>query len=219
MDCDVYLKRIGFDGFPRQDLATLRLLQRGHLEHIAFENFDVQFGCRVTLDPRDAYAKLVTRGRGGWCYEMNGLFLWALEQIGFRVTAMTGAMMRAQRGPSAIGTHLVLSVELDQPYLVDVGLADGPIEPIPLMEGSYAHERGKVRLERLSDGRWRVHKESPFFTLSFDFQQSARGLGCVERDVRVAANEHRFPICAECNMRQAHAKWCHCVAWARAQED
>lgn len=170
MDRDVYLKRIGFNGFPRQDLATLRLLQRGHLEHIAFENFDVQFGCRVSLDPRDAYAKLVTRGRGGWCYEMNGLFLWALEQIGFRVTAMTGAMMRAERGPSAIGTHLVLGVELDQPYLVDVGLADGPIEPVPLMEGSYAHERGKVRLERLSDGWWRVHKEGPFFTLSFDFQ-------------------------------------------------
>jgi N-hydroxyarylamine O-acetyltransferase len=171
MDLDAYLKRIGFDGVPRQNLATLRQLQRLHLEHIAFENFDVQFGRRVTVDARDAYAKLVTHGRGGWCYEMNGLFLWALELLGFRVMAMTGAMLRAQRGPSAIGTHLVLCVELDQPYLVDVGLGDGPIEPIPLKQGSYAHQRGKVQLERLRDGWWRVHKEGPFFTLSFDFQR------------------------------------------------
>ena len=170
MNLDDYLQRIAFDGSPQNDLATLKRLQRGHLEHIVFENFDVQFGCRVSLDPRDAYAKLVTRGRGGWCYRMNGLFLWALELIGFRVSAMTGAMLRAERGPPAIGTHLVLSVELDQPYLVDVGLADGPVEPIPLKEGSHVHQRGKMRLERLGDSWWRVHKESPFFTLTFDFQ-------------------------------------------------
>ena len=96
MDLDAYLTRIGFDGFPKPDLTTLRSLQRCHLEHIAFENFDVQFGRRVTLDLENAYAKLVTGGRGGWCYEMNGLFLWALESIGFRAMPMTGAMMRAQ---------------------------------------------------------------------------------------------------------------------------
>jgi N-hydroxyarylamine O-acetyltransferase len=170
MDLDAYLKRIGFNGAPQQDLATLQLLQRCHLEHIAFENFDVQFGHRVTLDPKDAYAKLVTGRRGGWCYEMNGLFLWALDSIGFRVMPMTGAVKRAERGPSTIGNHLVLTVELEQPYLVDVGQADGPTEPIPLKEGSYDYRLGRLRLERLSDGWWRVHKEAPFFSLSFDFQ-------------------------------------------------
>jgi len=170
MNLEVYLKRIGFNGAPQQDLATLQSLQRCHLEHIAFENFDVLFGRRVTLDPEDAYAKMVTGGRGGWCYEMNGLFLWALESIGFRVMPMTGAMLRAQRGPSAIGSHLVLTVELEQPYLVDVGLGDGPTEPILLKEGSYGYHLGRLRLERLSDGWWRVHKEAPIFSLSYDFQ-------------------------------------------------
>jgi N-hydroxyarylamine O-acetyltransferase len=177
MDLDVYLKRIGFNGAPQQDLATLQSLQRCHLEHIAFENFDVLFGRRVTLDPEDAYTKMVTGGRGGWCYEMNGLFLWALESIGFRVMPMTGAVMRAQRGPSAIGNHLVLIVEFEQPYLVDVGQADGPTEPIPLMEGSYEHDLGKLRLEPHSDGWWRVHKEAPFFSLSFDFQHQRADWG------------------------------------------
>jgi N-hydroxyarylamine O-acetyltransferase len=170
MDLDAYLKRIGFNGAPQQDLATLQSLQRCHLQHIAFENFDVQFGRYVTLDPEDAYAKLITGGRGGWCYEMNGLFLWALESIGFRVMPMTGAIMRAQGGASKIGNHLVLSVELDQPYLVDVGLGDGPTAPIPLKEGTYEHQLGTLRLERLTDGWWRAHKETPFFPSSFDFQ-------------------------------------------------
>jgi N-hydroxyarylamine O-acetyltransferase len=170
MDLDAYLTRIGFSGSPQPDLTTLRSIQRAHLEHIAFENFDVQFSRRVTLDIEDAYAKLITDRRGGWCYEMNGLFLWALESIGFRTMPMTGAMMRAQGGPSKIGNHLVLSVELDQPYLVDVGLADGPTEPIPLKEGTYEHQLGTLRLERLSDGWWRAHKDAPFFSLSFDFQ-------------------------------------------------
>jgi N-hydroxyarylamine O-acetyltransferase len=170
MDLDAYLTRIGFCGFPQPDLTTLRSLQRCHLEHIAFENFDVQFGRNVTLKPEDAYSKLVTDRRGGWCYEMNGLFQWALESIGFCVIPMTGAMLRAQRGPSAVGTHLVLRVELDHPYFVDVGVGDGPTEPIPLKEGTCKYDLGTLRFEPLSDEWWRVHKEAPFFTLNFDFQ-------------------------------------------------
>ena len=65
MDCADYLRRIGFVGAPQLDLATLRRLQRGHLQHIPYENFDVQLGRRVTLDPQDAFAKLVSAGRGG----------------------------------------------------------------------------------------------------------------------------------------------------------
>jgi N-hydroxyarylamine O-acetyltransferase len=170
MDLSSYLRRIGFVGRPQPDLATLRLLQRGHLECIAYENLDVQFGRRLTLDPEDAYTKLVINRRGGWCYEMNGLFCWALEAIGFHVMVMTGAVMRAQRGPSAIGNHLVLCVELEEPYLADVGLGDGPLEPIPLKEGSCRQGWRDLRLERLDDGWWRFHNSDNAFAPTFDFQ-------------------------------------------------
>jgi N-hydroxyarylamine O-acetyltransferase len=170
MNLSAYLARIGFVGRPRLDLATLRRLQLGHLEHIAYENFDVQFGQRVTLDPQDAFEKLVRSGRGGWCYEMNGLFRWALESVGFHVVPMTGAVMRKQRGPSAVGNHLVLTVELDEPYLVDVGLGDGPREPIPLKEGSYRQQWRALKIERLDDGWWRFHNDKNAFATSFDFQ-------------------------------------------------
>lgn len=170
MNLDCYLARIGFSGTPAPDLAVLRRLQRGHLEHIPYENLDVQFGRRVTLDPERAFAKLVAGGRGGWCYEMNGLFRWALESIGFRVLPMTGAVMREVRGPMAIGNHLALMIELDEPYLADVGLGDGPVEPIPLKEGSYRQQWRSLRLERVDDGWWRFHNHENAFATSFDFQ-------------------------------------------------
>ncbi len=170
MDCASYLTRIGFVGRPRPNFDTLRLLQRGHLQFIPFENLDVQLGRPVTLDPEAAFSKLVTHRRGGWCYEMNGLFLRVLERIGFRVLPLTGAVMRRERGPLAIGNHLLLSVQLDQTYVVDVGLGDGPIEPIPLMEGSYRQAWRTLALERLDDGWWRLHNHDHAFAPTSDFQ-------------------------------------------------
>jgi N-hydroxyarylamine O-acetyltransferase len=170
MDLASYLDRIGFVGRPEPDLATLRRIQRGHLEHIPYENLDVQLGRPVTLEPQDAFAKLVAGRRGGWCYEMNGLFRWALEGVGFRVMAMTGAVLRAERGEAAVGNHLALTVELEQPYLVDVGLGDGPSEPIPLREGRYRQGWRDLGLERLADGWWRFHNHDMAFATSFDFR-------------------------------------------------
>jgi N-hydroxyarylamine O-acetyltransferase len=170
MDCASYLTRIGFAGRARPDFDTLRLLQRGHLQFIPFENLDVKLGRPVTLDPEAAFSKLVTRRRGGWCYEMNGLFLRVLERIGFRVLPLTGAVMRRERGAAAIGNHLLLSVQLDQTYVVDVGLGDGPIEPIPLKEGSYTQAWRRLSLERLDDGWWRFHNHDHALASTLDFQ-------------------------------------------------
>jgi arylamine N-acetyltransferase len=100
---------------------------------------------------------------------MNGLFRWALESIGFRAMPMTGAVMRRERGPTAIGNHLALSVELDEPYLADVGLGHGPLEPIPLKEGSYQQQWRSMRLEHLNDGWWRFHNYENAFAQTFDF--------------------------------------------------
>jgi N-hydroxyarylamine O-acetyltransferase len=171
MDLACYLRRIRFEGEPAPDLATLRRLQLGHVHNIPYENLDVQLGRRVTLEPAEAYAKLVAGERGGWCYEMKGLFRGALAEFGCRVMPMTGAVMRAQRGAPAIGNHLVLCVELEESYLVDVGLGDGPSEPVPLKEASYQQGWRTFRLERLADDWWRFHNSDNAFASSFDFQQ------------------------------------------------
>jgi N-hydroxyarylamine O-acetyltransferase len=170
VDLSSYLRRIGFVGDPRPDLATLCQIQRGHMTHIPYENLDVQLGRRLTVSPEEAFDKLVTRRRGGWCYEMNGLLRWALETVGFEVLPMTGAIRRDERGDSALGNHLALTVRLDRDYLVEAGLGDGPWEPVPLEEGVHREQWRDLRLERIDGGWWRFRNYENSFAASFDFQ-------------------------------------------------
>ena len=171
MDLEAYLERIGFSGEARPDLATLRALHRAHLAAIPYENLDVQFGRRVTPDPAAAFEKLVTHRRGGWCYEMNGVFGAALEAVGFKVTRLAGGVMRAVAGDSATGNHLVLLVDVaGQPWIADVGLGGGTLEPYALAAGPMAIAGYDFRLEGADDGWWRFHNHRNFGATSFDFQ-------------------------------------------------
>ncbi|MFN0155921.1 MAG: arylamine N-acetyltransferase family protein [Gaiella sp.] len=172
MDLGGYLARIGLDVDPRPDLDTLRALHRGHVEHIPYENLDVQLGVPVTRDPEAIFDKLVTRRRGDWCYEMNGLLAWALEEVGFTVTRVSAGVGRSDRGTSAVGNHLVLLVDLETRYLADVGFGEGLIEPLPLFEGTAVQRGLTFRLERLTDDWWRFHSHPLSGAADFDFCES-----------------------------------------------
>ena len=100
-----YLNRIGFTRRPTVDHATLAELCFHHVLAFPYENLDVQLGRRLSRDPRDAFEKLVLQGRGGWCYEYNGLFAWMLELAGFRVRRLAGGVMREAAGDRMIGNH------------------------------------------------------------------------------------------------------------------
>ncbi len=170
MKLSAYLERVGFEGTARPDLDTLRRLHRGHALRIPYENLDVQLGRPVSLEPRDIFAKLVERRRGGWCFEMCGLLAWALEEIGFQVTRMAGAVRRAQFGDTTVGNHLVLRVDLERPYLADVGFGDGLVEPTPLEAGPIRQGYLEFRLESCADGWWRFHNHPRGGAPSFDFR-------------------------------------------------
>lgn len=169
-DLQAYLKRIGYRGTPRADLSTLVELHRRHLLAIPYENLDVQLGRPVGLDITPIHEKLVLGRRGGWCYEMNGLFAWALEEIGFAVMRMAGGVGRAEIGDAAFGNHLALRVELEEAYLADVGFGDGIFEPIPIRGGAFTQRGFPFRLETLGDGSWRVHNPPHSGAPSFDFR-------------------------------------------------
>ena len=102
----------------------LTRLHRAHLLSITWEAIDCFMGWPTSVDPAAAHAKIVQGGRGGWCYEMNGLFGAALAALGFRVTRLAGCVDLPQLGGAAIGNHLTLRVDLDRPYLAEVGVAD-----------------------------------------------------------------------------------------------
>ncbi len=166
-----YLQRIGFADKPRADLATLRTLHRLHVLSIPYENLDVMLGRGASRDPEVIYDKLVSGGRGGWCYEMNGLFAWALEAIGFRITRLAAGVDREQRGDGHIGNHLALCVHLDEgDYLADVGFGDGALLPVPLRPHAFQHGPLRFRLERLTGAWWRFHNHPRGAVRSFDFE-------------------------------------------------
>ena len=152
-DIDAYLDRIGLAGRPATDLEGFTALHRAHLLAIPFENLDIQLGWPVSLVPGLIFDKLVMSRRGGWCYEMNGLFGWALGELGFRVNRATGSVAREVRGPAFDGNHLVLRVALEEgAYLADVGFGDGPREPVALREGEIRSGGFTYALSRSTHG-------------------------------------------------------------------
>ncbi|WP_133162324.1 arylamine N-acetyltransferase family protein [Hyphococcus luteus] len=174
MDISAYFDRIGYRGAPRVDLATLKAVHRAHVLAIPFENLDVQFGVPVSRSAGAVFDKLVTRRRGGWCYEMNGLLGWALEEIGFKVARLAAAVDRENRGDSAVGNHLALMVTLDEPWLADAGFGKGLIEPVPLKQGPFDNGFLPCRLDRIEGGWWRYRSDPQSEASSFDLHPDMR---------------------------------------------
>lgn len=171
MNLDHYLERIHYTGTPGVNWETLSELHHQHLLHIPYENIDVKLGRKLDFDRERIFDKLVTRKRGGWCYEMNGLLQWALQEIGFPVRRMSGAVMRETRGDIAAGNHLVLEVMLDgQPYLADVGLGDGARYPVPIARGEHNQGGLDFKLRAQADGYWRFVNHGFSNVRSFDFR-------------------------------------------------
>jgi arylamine N-acetyltransferase len=166
----LYLERIGHGWNVRPDLETLRSLHRAHVTAIPFEGVDAQLGVVPSLDPDPIFEKLVERPRGGWCYEMNGLFGAALWAIGFSVTRLSCSVMRqAEGGVARSGTHLALLIDCDGEWLCDVGFGGSLLEPLPLAEGARLDAPYTVSLERTEDGYWRFTQrfDAPF---GYDFR-------------------------------------------------
>lgn len=178
-----YLRRIGYSGPLDPSLKTLRALHRAHLLAISYENLDVQLGVPLSLDPAAMFEKIVERKRGGWCYEMNGLFAWALRELRFDISLLGAAVGREQRGDAAAMNHLAILVHLDKPYLADVGFGNGFIAPLPLAEGSHSDGRFDFRLQQI-DGDWWRFTNRPGSGDTFDFQLTPYELNAFEEKNR-----------------------------------
>jgi N-hydroxyarylamine O-acetyltransferase len=170
MHVDDYLERIGMDRPLEPNLESLRALHRAHLLSISYENLDVQLGRPVTIEIPAIYEKIIENGRGGWCYEMNGIFGWALKELGFNVTRATGSVMRVFGGDASNGNHLVLRVDLDEGlYLADVGFGDGPIDPIRIVPGAFRAHGFDFGLTSIDENWWRMRNHPAGGAPSFDF--------------------------------------------------
>ncbi len=131
MNIDNYLKRINFLNTPKADLATLKELQHAHYCAVPYENFDILLNKPLSLSVEDVYEKVVNNNRGGYCFELNGLFLWLLREIGFNVEEKLARFLLGEEG-IPMGRHRVLIVKLPEgDFLTDVGIGcPTPTQPI-----------------------------------------------------------------------------------------
>lgn len=146
-----YLRRIGYGGPREPSIETLRALHVAHLLAVPFENLDIHLGRPIVLDEAALYRKVVEFRRGGFCYELNGLFAALLRALGFRVTLLSASVARESGGFGPEFDHLTLRVDLEQAWLADVGFGDSFREPLRLDAG--AVQNGfRIR----SDGEYRT---------------------------------------------------------------
>src|SRR5262249_41849844 len=84
----------------------------------------VLLGRPIDLDLDAVQRKLVDDRRGGYCFEHNSLMLAVLTELGFAARPMSARVrMSRPRDFTPARAHLFLRVELDGPWLVDVGIA------------------------------------------------------------------------------------------------
>lgn len=115
-----YFDRICYAGAPKPDLTCVTEIMRCHLRTVPFENLDVQAGKGVSLVPEDIVEKIVDRRRGGYCYEVNGIFAMLLTALGvsWRFVGCRPMTYPARRPR----THMAILATFDgEEWLCDVG--------------------------------------------------------------------------------------------------
>jgi N-hydroxyarylamine O-acetyltransferase len=159
MDVDAYLRRIEYDGPRQPSAATLRNLHRQHLFNVPFENLDIPLGTPIDLDPGLLYEKIVQRRRGGFCYELNGLFAELLMAMGFEVRMLSARVRREEGGFGPEFDHMLLKVKLEEPWLVDVGFGDSFVDPIVFHAGGADHVNGHRYVVLPLSDEWQLLRE------------------------------------------------------------
>jgi len=156
MDIQAYLARIQYFKPLKPDVQTLQGLHLAHMQSVPFENLDIGLKRPILLTEKALWEKIITQKRGGFCYELNGLFAWLLKQIGFEVTYLNARVYDRQGNLGIDFDHLALLVKPPNDsarWLADVGFGDSFNEPLNFDEGSeQAQGLRAYQLERTTDG-------------------------------------------------------------------
>jgi N-hydroxyarylamine O-acetyltransferase len=156
MDIPLYLERIQYSRPIKRDAQTLQGLQLAHMLNVPFENLDIGLKRPIQLSEQALWNKIVLQKRGGFCYELNGLFAALLREIGFDVTYLNARVYNREGKLGIDFDHLALLVRSPHEpgrWLVDVGFGDSFNEPLNFEErGEQAQGLRSYRLEQISDG-------------------------------------------------------------------
>jgi len=178
-----YLARLGIDDPGAPSVAGLRALHRAQVERIPYEAIDIYLGNPPGIDPTESITR-IERGRGGYCYQLNGAFATLLTSLGYAVTWHIGGVHGDEQPVGATANHLALTVsglpDEDSPdgiWFVDAGLGDALHDPLPLRTGVFRQGPFTFGLETSAviEGGWHfTHTEGASFR-GMDFGPVALG--------------------------------------------
>jgi N-hydroxyarylamine O-acetyltransferase len=106
-------------------------------------------GRLIILSEKAFYDKIIKHRRGGFCYELNGLFARLLDELGYKVSMLSAQVARKGGEFSPDFDHMTLLVQLKHPWVADVGFGDSFTEPKRLdISGPQADHGNDYRFTR-----------------------------------------------------------------------
>ena len=113
LDLHTYLGRLGYSSAPPPTLDTLRELQARHTAEFPFETLASMLRVPVEVEPAAIQDKLLRQGRGGYCFELNRLYLLLLQALRFDARGLTGRVVMGGPGDALPArTHMLVLVTL-----------------------------------------------------------------------------------------------------------
>ena len=160
MDKAQYLNRIKYKGELKPNLKVLTALQKEHLFNVPFENLDIHSHIPIALKINSIYKKIVQKNRGGFCYELNGLFYELLLSLKFNAKRISARVYDQKKEYSPEFDHFAIIVEIDNSeYLVDVGFGEFVFEPLKLELNVIQNDpSGDYVIDKYCDDYFRVNK-------------------------------------------------------------
>ena len=152
MNIKGYLDRLNSEEQLQADIETLSRLHRSHLYKIPFENLDIHRGKEILLDESSLEKKIISGNRGGYCYELNGMFFLLLKELGFHAKMISARVNNGKGGWGPEFDHLAIIVDLGDLWLADVGFGDNFIEPLKFeLETVQKNLNGYYKIEKYDE--------------------------------------------------------------------
>ncbi|MEV6410521.1 arylamine N-acetyltransferase [Kribbella sp. NPDC051718] len=175
MDTVAFLRRIGVASAAAPSIEGLSELHEAFVVNVPYETVQYQFGQGGSMDPEVVAARIIARETGGYCFQLNGVLAQLLTSLGYDVTLHRGGVQTASRPAVVDASHMVLTVVLDdETWLVDAGLGDGLLTPMPLQAGATAYQDPftlSLRKSDLVDG-WRLDHDPRAGLIGMDFESA-----------------------------------------------